>query len=35
MYGKSLDAIGFVSDFDPVIGEMMQRELHRHDRPGL
>ena len=31
MYGKPLDAIGFVSQFDPVIGEMMQRELHRQE----
>ena len=31
MYGKTLDAIGFVSQFDPEIGEMMGRELHRQE----
>ena len=29
MYGKPLDSIGFVSNFDPEIGAMMQRELIR------
>jgi len=29
MYGKPLDSIGFVSSFDPEIGNMMQREFHR------
>ena len=29
MYGKPVDSIGFVSDFDPVVAEMMGRELHR------
>ena len=29
MYGKPLDAIGFVSNYDPQIGAMMQRELER------
>ena len=29
MYGKLLDAIGFVSEFDPEIGAMMGRELSR------
>ena len=29
MYGKPLDSIGFVSDFDPEIGAMMGRELGR------
>ena len=31
MYGKPLGAIDFVSKFDPVIGEMMQRELQRQE----
>ena len=31
MYGNPLDAIGFVTKFDPDIGEMMQRELHRQE----
>ena len=31
MYGKPLDSIGFVSNFDPEIGAMMQRELHRQE----
>ena len=31
MYGNPLDAIGFVTQFDPDIGEMMQRELHRQE----
>ena len=29
MYGKPVDSIGFVSEFDPVIAQMMERELHR------
>ena len=31
MYGKPLDAIGFVSQFDPDIGAMMDRELKRQE----
>ncbi len=31
MYGKLLDSIGFVSDFDPVISAMMQKELDRQE----
>ena len=31
MYGKPLDAIGYVSQFDPVIGAMMRRELDRQE----
>ncbi len=31
MYGKPLDAIDFVSKFDPEIGSMMQRELNRQE----
>ena len=31
MYGNPLDAIGFVSQFDPDSGSMMQRELHRQE----
>ena len=31
MYGNPLDAIGFVSNYDPVIGQMMQQELHRQE----
>ena len=29
MYGKPVDSIGFVSNFDPIVAEMMNRELHR------
>lgn len=29
MYGKTMDAIGFVSQFDPELGAMMGRELRR------
>ena len=29
MYGKPLDSIGFVSQFDPEIAAMMNRELGR------
>lgn len=29
MYGKTLDSIGFVSQFDPELAAMMGRELHR------
>ena len=29
MYGKTVDTIGFVSDFDPEVGAMMGRELQR------
>ena len=29
MYGKPLDSIGMVAQFDPIVGQMMQRELHR------
>ena len=31
MYGKPLDAIGFVSQFDPQIGAWMQQELNRQE----
>ena len=31
MYGKPLDSIGFVSDHDPQIGAIMQRELERQE----
>jgi len=31
MYGKPLDAIGFLSNYDPDIAAMMQRELHRQE----
>ena len=31
MYGKPLDAIGFVSNYDPQIGAMMHRELERQE----
>ena len=31
MYGKLLDSIGFVSDFDPTISAMMQKELDRQE----
>ena len=34
MYGKPLDSIGFVSNFDPEIGAMMDRELGRQ-RDGI
>jgi len=29
MYGKPLDAIGFVKEFDPIVAEMMDREFTR------
>ena len=29
MYGKTLDAIGFVAGYDPVVAQMMGRELER------
>ena len=29
MYGKPLDAIGFVEDFDPVVAKMMNKEFQR------
>ena len=29
MYCKPVDSIGFVSNFDPIVAEMMNRELHR------
>ena len=29
MYGKPLDSIGFISEFDPEISAMMGRELLR------
>jgi len=29
MYGKPLDAIGYIENFDPVVAQMMGRELHR------
>ncbi len=29
MYGKPIDSIGFVSEFDPIVAEMMQREFKR------
>ena len=29
MYGKIVDSIGFVSEFDPVVGQLMGRELLR------
>ena len=29
MYGKPIDAIGFVAEFDPVVAQMMQREFTR------
>lgn len=29
MYGKPLDSIGFVSNFDPIVAEMMEREFCR------
>ena len=31
MYGKPLDSIGFVSNYDPQIGAIMQRELERQE----
>ena len=31
MYGKTLDSIGFVSQFDPAIAAMMQKELDRQE----
>ena len=31
MYGKPLDAIDFLSSFDPEVSAMMQRELHRQE----
>ena len=31
MYGKPLDAMGFVSQFDPQIGVLMQQELDRQE----
>ena len=31
MYGKPIDSIGFVSQFDPEIGAMMNRELGRQE----
>ena len=34
MFGKPLDAIGFVAGFDPELGAMMARELDRQ-RDGL
>ena len=29
MLGKTIDSIGFVSNYDPELGAMMERELHR------
>ena len=29
MFGKTIDAIGFVADYDPIVAEMMQREFTR------
>jgi len=29
MFGKPIDAIGFVADYDPTVAEMMQREMIR------
>ena len=29
MYGKPIDSIGFVADFDPIVAQMMQREFSR------
>ena len=34
MFGKTIDAIGFVADYDPIVAEMMQREFTRQ-RDGL
>ena len=31
MYRKVLDSIGFVSEFDPQVAGMMNRELHRQE----
>ena len=31
MYGKPIDAIGFVSEYDPQVSAMMQRELDRQE----
>ena len=31
MYGKPLDAIGFLNPFDPDVSAIMQRELHRQE----
>ncbi len=31
MYGKPLDSIGFVSDFDPAVAAIMQKELGRQE----
>ena len=31
MYGKPLNSIGFVSDYDPQLAEMMERELSRQE----
>ena len=31
MYGKPLNSIGFVADYDPMIAEFMQRELERQE----
>ena len=31
MYGKPLDSIGFVSQFDPAVAAMMQKELDRQE----
>ena len=29
MYGKPIDSIGFVAEFDPIVAQMMQREFSR------
>ena len=31
MYGKPLDSIGFVSNYDPEVASMMNRELGRQE----
>ena len=31
MYGKPLDSIGFVSNYDPAVGALMDRELQRQE----
>ncbi len=31
MYGKPIDSIGFVSEFDPAVAAMMQKELDRQE----
>ena len=31
MYGKPLDAIGFLSQYDPALAAMMQGELERQE----